>query len=79
MGVYAGVGTLLGFILLPVVGAVAGFLGGIYLYERPRLGGHGPAKAAVGTVMRSGGWHVLTELFACLLVTAAWLATAIWG
>jgi uncharacterized protein YqgC (DUF456 family) len=79
MGVYAGVGALLGFILLPVVGAVAGFLGGIYLYERPRLGGHGPAKAAVRTVMRSGGWNVLTELFACLLVTAAWLAAVIWG
>ncbi|MER5668753.1 DUF456 domain-containing protein [Streptomyces mirabilis] len=79
MGVYAGAGALLGFILLPVVGAVAGFLGGIYLYERLRLGGHGPAKAAVGTVMRSGGWNVLTELFACLLVTAAWLATVIWG
>lgn len=79
MGVYAGFGALLGFVLLPVVGAVPGFLGGIYLYERTRLGGHGPAKAAVGTVMRSGGWHVLTELFACLLVTAAWLATVIRG
>jgi uncharacterized protein YqgC (DUF456 family) len=79
MRVYAGGGALLGFLLLPVVGAIAGFLAGIYLYERPRQGGHAPAKAAVGAVMRSGGWNVLTELFACLLVTAAWLAAVIWG
>lgn len=56
-----------------------GCLAGIYLYERPRLGGHGPAKAAVRTVMRSGGWSVLTELFACLLIAGAWLAAVIWG
>lgn len=76
---YAGAGALLGFVLLPVVGAIPGFLAGIYLYERLGLGGHGPAKAAVGSVMRSGGWSVLTELFACLLITAAWLTAVIRG
>ncbi|MHA5054970.1 DUF456 domain-containing protein [Streptomyces sp. SD15] len=79
MAVHAGVGALLGFCLLPVVGAIPGFLGGIYLYERLRLGGHGQAGAAVRTVMRSGGWSVLTELFACLLIMGAWLGAVIWG
>ncbi|WP_406333885.1 DUF456 domain-containing protein [Streptomyces sp. NBC_00203] len=79
MAVYAGAGALLGFLLLPVIGAIPGFLAGIYLYERLRLGGHGRAKAAVRTVMRAGGWSVLTELFACLLIMGAWLGAVIWG
>ncbi|WP_406174762.1 DUF456 domain-containing protein [Streptomyces sp. NBC_00996] len=79
MAVYAGTGALLGFFLLPVVGAIPGFIGGIHLYERLRLGGHGQAWAAVRTVMRSGGWSVLTELFACLLIMGAWLAAVIRG
>jgi uncharacterized protein YqgC (DUF456 family) len=79
MAVYAGAGALLGYCLLPVVGAIPGFLGGIYLYERLRLGGHGPARAAVRTAMRAGGWSVLTELFACLLILGAWLGAVISG
>ncbi|MEU9214880.1 DUF456 domain-containing protein [Streptomyces sp. NPDC048415] len=79
MAVYAGAGALLGFCLLPVVGAIPGFVGGIYLCERLRLGGHRQARAAVGTAMRSGGWSVLTELFGCLLITGAWSAAVIWG
>ncbi|WP_251075622.1 DUF456 domain-containing protein [Streptomyces sp. ISL-12] len=77
--VYAGGGALLGFVLLPVVGAVPGFLGGIYLAERLRLGRHGEAVAAVRSAMGSGGWSVLTELFACLLITGAWLGAVFAG
>ncbi|MEU9135884.1 DUF456 domain-containing protein [Streptomyces sp. NPDC048404] len=79
MAVYAGGGSFLGFFLVPVVGAVAGFVGGIYLSERLRLGGHGPAKASVRTAMRAGGWSVLTEFLACLLILGAWLGAVIWG
>ncbi|MFD5625172.1 MULTISPECIES: DUF456 domain-containing protein [unclassified Streptomyces] len=79
MAVYAGAGALLGFFLVPVAGAIPGFLGGIYLSERLRLGGHGQATASVRTAMRAGGWSVLTELFACLLIMGAWLGAVIWG
>ncbi|MFL4907832.1 DUF456 domain-containing protein [Streptomyces sp. MMS24-I2-30] len=77
--VYGGVGAFLGFFLLPVVGAVPGFLAGIYLHERLRLGGHGEAMAALRTAMRSGGSGVLTELFTCLLILGAWLGAVVWG
>lgn len=77
--VYAGTGAVLGFVLLPVVGAVPGFMAGIYLYERLRLGRHGEAMAALRTTMRSGGWSVLTELFACLLIAGGWLAVVVRG
>lgn len=79
MAVYAGVGALVGFVLLPVVGALPGFMGGIYLGERLRLGRHGEAMAALRTAMRSGGSSVFTELFACLLIAAGWLGAVLWG
>ncbi|KOG32719.1 DUF456 domain-containing protein [Streptomyces resistomycificus] len=79
MGVYAGVGAFVGFFLLPVLGAIPGFVGGIYLYERLRLGRHGEAMAALRTAMRSGGSSVLTELFTCLLIMGAWLGAVLWG
>ncbi|MFD4139989.1 DUF456 domain-containing protein [Streptomyces sp. NPDC058572] len=79
MAVFAGAGALLGFFLVPVVGAVPGFIGGIYGSERIRLGDHGPAKAATQAVMRAAGTSVLVELFACLLVVGAWMGAVMWG
>ncbi|MEU1528883.1 DUF456 domain-containing protein [Streptomyces fagopyri] len=78
-GLYAGTGAVLGFCLLPVIGAVPGFIGGIYLHERLSVGGHERAWSTVRTLMRSGGWSVLTELFACLLIAGAWLGAVVWG
>ncbi|WP_333779189.1 DUF456 domain-containing protein [Streptomyces sp. IBSBF 3136] len=79
MAVYAGTGAVLGFLLIPVVGALPGFMAGIYLHERLRLGGHGEAMAALRTTMGAGGSSVLTELFACLLIAGAWLGAVVWG
>jgi hypothetical protein len=62
-----------------VLGAIPGFMGGIYLAERLRLGRAGEARAALRTMMRSGGSSVLAELFACLLITGAWLGAVFWG
>ncbi|MER5871269.1 DUF456 domain-containing protein [Streptomyces sp. NPDC002044] len=79
MAVYAGVGAVLGFVLVPVVGAVPGFVGGVYLYERLRLGTHGEARASVRVVMRAVGTSVLVELFACLAVVGAWVGAVVSG
>ncbi|MFF6994428.1 DUF456 domain-containing protein [Streptomyces sp. NPDC008313] len=76
---YAGWGALLGFFVLPVIGAVPGFLGGLYLAARLRPAGHPEAMDVVRAMMRTGGARVLTELFACLLVLGAWLGATIWG
>ncbi|WP_405437586.1 DUF456 domain-containing protein [Streptomyces avidinii] len=74
---FAGAGAVLGFVLVPVVGAVPGFVGGIYLCERRRLGTHGEAWASVRAVMRSVGTSVLVELFACLMVVGAWVGAEV--
>ncbi|MFE2147438.1 DUF456 domain-containing protein [Streptomyces sp. NPDC059456] len=79
MVVYAGAGALLGFVVVPVVGAVPGFVGGIYLSERLRLGTHGEAWASVRAVMRAVGTSVLVELLACLMVAGAWLGAVLVG
>ncbi|WP_416978350.1 DUF456 domain-containing protein [Streptomyces sp. T028] len=79
MAVYAGAGALLGFFLLPVLGAIPGFMGGVYLCERLRLGRHGEARAALRRAMRHGGSSVLAELFTCLLITGAWLGAVVSG
>ncbi|WP_405620893.1 DUF456 domain-containing protein [Streptomyces sp. NBC_00076] len=79
MAVYAGVGAFVGFFLVPVLGAIPGFMGGIYLSERLRLGRHREARAALRTAMRSGGSSVLAELFTCLLIMGAWLGAVFWG
>ncbi|MBT2466962.1 DUF456 domain-containing protein [Streptomyces sp. ISL-66] len=78
MTAYAGAGAVLGFVLLPVVGAVPGFVGGIYLCERLRLGSDGEARTSVRAVMRAVGTSVLVELLACLLVVGAWVGTLLW-
>lgn len=77
MAVYAGVGASLGFVIVPVLGAIPGFIGGIYFSERLRLGRHGEAAASVRTAMRSGGSSVLAELLACLMIAGAWLGAVI--
>ncbi|MFD8719856.1 DUF456 domain-containing protein [Streptomyces sp. NPDC059629] len=79
MRVYAGLGALLGFVLVPVVGAIPGFMAGVYLHERLRLGRRAEATAALRTTMNAGGSSVLAELFACLLITAGWLVAVVWG
>ncbi|MFE2170740.1 DUF456 domain-containing protein [Streptomyces sp. NPDC059447] len=77
MAVFAGAGALLGFVLVPVIGSIPGFVGGVYLCERLRLGTHGEAWASARAVMRAVGTSVLVELFACLLVVGAWVGAVL--
>jgi uncharacterized protein len=79
MAVYAGLGALLGFVLLPVLGVIPGFMGGIYVCERRRLGRHGEAMTALRTAMREGGSSVLAELFTCLVIAGAWVGAVLSG
>ncbi|MFF2010907.1 DUF456 domain-containing protein [Streptomyces sp. NPDC058195] len=74
-----GVAAILGFFVVPVVGAVAGYVGAIYGAERLRLGSRGAGWTSVRSVMRATGYSVLVELFACLLVAGGWLGAVIWG
>jgi uncharacterized protein YqgC (DUF456 family) len=66
-----GVLGVVGFFVIPVVGAVLGFVLGVYLAERVRVGGPAawPAtRRALGAV----GWSMAIELTAGLLIIATW-------
>ncbi|MEU9762924.1 DUF456 domain-containing protein [Streptomyces sp. NPDC047985] len=77
--VLGGVGAIVGFFVVPVLGAFVGYVGTVYGVERLRLGSRGSGWASIRSVMRATGWSVLVELFACLLVTGAWLGVLIWA
>ncbi|MEU3374873.1 DUF456 domain-containing protein [Streptomyces sp. NPDC006711] len=75
----AGAACVAGFFVLPVVGGIAGFLGGLYGAERVRLGSRGDGWASARTILRAGGYSVMAELYACLLVVGAWLGAVVRG
>ncbi|WP_329311333.1 DUF456 domain-containing protein [Streptomyces sp. NBC_01262] len=75
----AGAVAIAGFFLVPVIGAPIGFVGGLYAFERVRLGSHGGAWSSTRTAMRAIGFGMLIELFACLLVAGAWLGAVLGG
>ncbi|MET8677890.1 DUF456 domain-containing protein [Streptomyces sp. NPDC004647] len=74
-----GVASVVGFFVVPVVGALIGFVAGVYGAERDRLGSHGGAWASTRTAMRAIGLGILIELFACLLVVGAWIGAVAAG
>ncbi|MCW2795352.1 DUF456 domain-containing protein [Nocardioides sp.] len=69
LGAAAGI---VGFFVVPVVGVFLGFMVGVYLAERHRVGARAAwpsTKAALGAV----GLSILIELAAALLATATWV------
>ncbi len=65
-----------GFFVVPVVGAVLGFVLGVYLAERARLGGPA-AWPSTRSALAAVGWSMAIELLAGLLVAATWVAALV--
>lgn len=61
-----------GFFVIPVVGAFVGFVAGVYLAERRRLGPG--AGASTRSALRAVGVSVLIEVTAAILAACAWIA-----
>jgi uncharacterized protein YqgC (DUF456 family) len=72
-----GVLGLAGFFVLPVVGLVIGFLLGVYVAERLRLGSHAAASASTRQALAAAGWSMAIELFAGLLMALTWLVAVV--
>ena len=69
-GVVLGV---VGFVVLPVIGLPLGFVLGVYLAERARLGEHALAWPSTLHALRAAGWSLLIELGTALLMAATWV------
>lgn len=69
-------GGVVGFFVIPVVGVIAGFVGGIYLAERRRLG-RAAAWPATKAALRAVGLSILIEMTAAVLAAATWFVGVI--
>ncbi|KWV33200.1 MULTISPECIES: DUF456 domain-containing protein [Micromonospora] len=65
---------LVGFFVIPVVGLVIGFVGGVWGAERLRLGSNQLAWPATVQALKAAGLSMLVEFLAGLLVAALWVA-----
>jgi uncharacterized protein len=74
--VAGGVGAVVGFFVIPVVGALVGFPVGVYLAERARSGAAG-AWPSTREALRAVGVSILIEMVAALAATAVWITGAV--
>jgi uncharacterized protein len=74
--VCGGVGAVVGFFVIPLVGALVGFPVGIYLAERARVGTAG-AWPSTRAALQAVGLSILIELVAALVATAVWVTGVI--
>jgi uncharacterized protein YqgC (DUF456 family) len=70
---------IVGFFVVPVVGLPLGFVLGVYLVERHRLGSHERAWPSTAHALRAAGWSVLIELATGMLMGLTWLLAAVLG
>ncbi len=64
---------LVGFFVIPVVGLLIGFVLGVYLAERHRLGVHALAWQSTRRALAAAGWSMLIELAAGVAMATCWL------
>lgn len=67
-----GIAAIVGFFVIPVVGLVVGFVGGVYLAEHVRLRDWPSARQSTWAAMRATGLSMLIELAAALAAITAW-------
>lgn len=75
--VIAGALAIGGFFALPIVGAPIGFVLGIYLAERSRIGSDA-AGASTRRTLRAVGLSIGIELATGLLIAGMWLIAVVW-
>ena len=64
---------LVGFFVIPVVGVAIGFILGVFLAERLRLGDWRAARPSTTAALKAAGLAMLIELAAALSIGVTWL------
>jgi hypothetical protein len=72
-----GVAAIIGFFVIPVVGLLVGFVGGVYVAEHTRLRDWPAARSSTWIAMKATGFSILIELASVLLASAVWLAALV--
>lgn len=68
---------IVGFFVVPVLGLPLGFVLGVYVVERARLGPHAPAWVSTKSALRAVGLSLLIELAGTLVAAGIWLTAAV--
>jgi uncharacterized protein YqgC (DUF456 family) len=68
---------IVGFFVVPVIGALIGFVLGVYLAERARLGSHEQAWPSTKAALRGALLSMAIEFAAAAICAGIWLAGAI--
>ena len=74
---FVGVGGVIGFFVVPIIGALAGVVAGAYLGERIRLGSHSSAWASTKRVIISIGKGMAFEFAAGSIAIAIWVGAVL--
>ncbi|MFI5907043.1 DUF456 domain-containing protein [Dactylosporangium sp. NPDC051541] len=69
-----GVGGIIGFFLIPIVGLVIGFILAIYLVELARQSNGAQAWQSTKHALKAAGLSMLIELATALIIAGIWLA-----
>ena len=69
-----GLGAVVGFFVIPVIGLLVGGVLGVYLAEVRRLGPGAEARRSTVQVLKAVGVGILAELTAGVLMVATWIA-----
>jgi uncharacterized protein YqgC (DUF456 family) len=64
---------LVGFFVIPVVGLILGFVLGVWLAERMRLGDSGQAWPSTKHALKAAGLSMLVELATALMIAFVWV------
>jgi uncharacterized protein YqgC (DUF456 family) len=72
-----GVAAILGFFVIPVVGLVVGFVGGIYVAEHVRLREWTLARESTWVAMKATGFSILIELGALMVAATVWAGAVV--
>jgi hypothetical protein len=70
--IVGGIAAILGFFMIPLVGLIVGFIGGVYVAEHVRLRDWDAARASTWVAMKATGFSILIELGAVLLAATVW-------
>jgi uncharacterized protein YqgC (DUF456 family) len=68
---------LIGFFVIPVVGLVLGFVLGVYLTERLRLGDSKKAWTSTKLAMKAAGLSIVIEMAAGSAIAVVWLGAVL--
>ncbi|WP_433057240.1 DUF456 domain-containing protein [Dactylosporangium sp. CS-033363] len=74
-----GVGGIIGFFLIPVVGLVIGFVLAIFLVELARQSDRSRAWQSTKHALKAAGLSMLIELATALIIAAVWIAGVLVG